>query len=70
MKKLTGLHGRWELIQEHPAVVLEMLPADAPAIAIVQHMPPGFTAAFAKRLNSLCAVNITEELTEFRLDKK
>ncbi|MBC2834132.1 chemotaxis response regulator protein-glutamate methylesterase [Gemmobacter straminiformis] len=41
-------------------VVLEMLPADAPAIAIVQHMPPGFTAAFAKRLNSLCAVNITE----------
>lgn len=41
-------------------VVLEMLPPDAPAIAIVQHMPPGFTAAFAKRLNSLCAVNITE----------
>lgn len=41
-------------------IVLEMLPADAPAIAIVQHMPPGFTAAFAKRLNTLCAVNITE----------
>ena len=41
-------------------VVLEMLPPDAPAIAIVQHMPPGFTAAFAKRLNSLCAVNVTE----------
>lgn len=41
-------------------VVLEMLPADAPAIAIVQHMPPGFTAAFAKRLNSLCAMQITE----------
>ncbi len=41
-------------------VLLEMLPADAPAIAIVQHMPPGFTAAFAKRLNSLCTVNITE----------
>ena len=41
-------------------VLLEMLPPDAPAIAIVQHMPPGFTAAFAKRLNSLCAVTITE----------
>jgi two-component system, chemotaxis family, protein-glutamate methylesterase/glutaminase len=41
-------------------IVLEALPADAPAIAIVQHMPQGFTRAFAKRLDGLCAVSITE----------
>src|ERR1700742_3222555 len=34
------------------ADVLEALPANAPGILIVQHMPAGFTAAFAKRLDS------------------
>lgn len=41
-------------------VVLEALPADAPAIVIVQHMPEGFTRAFARRLDSLCAVEVRE----------
>ncbi|MEY4982342.1 MAG: hypothetical protein RIR62_608 [Pseudomonadota bacterium] len=41
-------------------VVLEMLPPDAPAIAIVQHMPQGFTNAFAKRMNTLCAIEVVE----------
>ncbi|NBB65818.1 chemotaxis-specific protein-glutamate methyltransferase CheB [Pseudomonas sp. ODNR1LW] len=40
--------------------VLEALPANAPGIVIVQHMPAGFTAAFAKRLNSLCEVEVKE----------
>ena len=40
--------------------VLEKLPADAPAILIVQHMPENFTAAFARRLDTLCAVNVKE----------
>jgi two-component system, chemotaxis family, protein-glutamate methylesterase/glutaminase len=40
--------------------ILEALPPDAPAIAIVQHMPPGFTAAFARRLDGLCKVRVTE----------
>lgn len=40
--------------------VLEVLPADAPGILIVQHMPQGFTAAFAKRLDGLCAVDVKE----------
>ena len=40
--------------------VLEQLPATAPGIAIVQHMPEKFTAAFARRLNSLCAMDIKE----------
>jgi two-component system chemotaxis response regulator CheB len=29
-------------------------------IAIVQHMPPGFTAAFARRLNQLCNIEVRE----------
>jgi len=39
---------------------LEALPEDAPGIVIVQHMPEHFTAAFAKRLDSLCRVNVKE----------
>jgi two-component system chemotaxis response regulator CheB len=41
-------------------VVLEALPADCPPIAIVQHMPEKFTYAFAKRLDSLCAMTVKE----------
>jgi len=40
--------------------VLEALPANAPGIVIVQHMPEKFTAAFAKRLNTLCEVEVRE----------
>ena len=39
---------------------LEVLPADAPGIVIVQHMPEGFTAEFAKRLDGLCRVTVKE----------
>jgi two-component system chemotaxis response regulator CheB len=41
--------------------MLPTLPADlAVSILIVQHMPAGFTAPLAKRLNSLCAVSVCE----------
>ncbi len=40
--------------------VLEQLPADTPGIVIVQHMPEKFTAAFARRLDGLCAVTVKE----------
>ncbi|WXJ86320.1 Protein-glutamate methylesterase/protein-glutamine glutaminase [Moorella humiferrea] len=41
--------------------VLTRLPADFPiGIVIVQHMPPGFTAALARRLNELSALEIRE----------
>lgn len=40
--------------------VLQALPADAPGIVIVQHMPEKFTTSFAKRLNELCAVDVKE----------
>jgi two-component system chemotaxis response regulator CheB len=41
-------------------VVLEALPGDAPGMAIVQHMPEHFTAAFARRLNGLCRLEVKE----------
>lgn len=34
--------------------VLERLPANIPPIIITQHMPAGFTASFADRLNNIC----------------
>jgi two-component system, chemotaxis family, protein-glutamate methylesterase/glutaminase len=36
------------------------LPKTVPAIVVVQHMPEHFTAAFAKRLDSICQVAIKE----------
>jgi len=41
-------------------IFLEALPADAPGIAIVQHMPEHFTASFAQRLNQLCRIDVKE----------
>jgi len=41
-------------------VFLEMLPEDTPGIVIVQHMPEKFTAAFARRLDTLCRVTVKE----------
>lgn len=41
-------------------IFLEGLPADSPGIVVVQHMPEKFTANFAKRLDSLCAVTVKE----------
>ena len=40
--------------------IIETLPASAPGMLVVQHMPEGFTAAFAQRLNSLSAVEVKE----------
>ena len=40
--------------------VLTALPRVCPGMVIVQHMPEKFTAAFAARLDSLCAVNVRE----------
>jgi two-component system chemotaxis response regulator CheB len=40
--------------------VLMALPPDSPGVVIVQHMPEKFTAAFAKRLDGLCQVDVKE----------
>jgi two-component system chemotaxis response regulator CheB len=41
-------------------IFLQALPYDAPGIVIVQHMPQGFTSAFARRLDGLCRVAVKE----------
>jgi len=40
--------------------VLQALPSDAPGIVIVQHMPEKFTTSFARRLDSLCEMEVKE----------
>lgn len=55
--------GGTEAIRE----VLTQMPADAPAIVITQHMPPGFTTSFAARLNSLCQITVKEATQGERL---
>mgnify|MGYP000656189728 CR=1 FL=1 len=40
--------------------VLIGLPADAPAVVITQHMPPGFTKNYAARLDGLCKISVKE----------
>ena len=40
--------------------ILEELPPDAPGAVVVQHMPEGFTRAFADRLNAGCRIEVKE----------
>ena len=41
-------------------VVLAQMPATAPGIVIVQHMPEHFTTSFAQRLNEICPMQVRE----------
>lgn len=50
-------------------LVLTSLPADAPGIAITQHMPEKFTAMYAKRLDGICAMNVREARDGDRLER-
>ncbi len=50
-------------------LVLTSLPADAPGIAITQHMPEKFTAMYAQRLNGLCAMEVREAKDGDRLQR-
>lgn len=40
--------------------VLRALPSGMPPIVITQHIPAGFSAAFAQRLNQVCALRVLE----------
>lgn len=55
--------GGTEAIKE----ILVQMPADAPAIVITQHMPPGFTTSFAARLNTLCCITVKEAVDGERI---
>ena len=50
-------------------LVLTHLPADAPGIAITQHMPEKFTAMYAQRLNGICAMTVREAKEGDRLER-
>ena len=49
--------------------VLLSLPADAPGIAITQHMPEKFTAMYAARLDAICAMSVREARDGDRLER-
>jgi two-component system chemotaxis response regulator CheB len=49
--------------------VLTSLPADAPGIAITQHMPEKFTAMYAQRLAGICAMRVREAKDGDRLER-
>lgn len=55
--------GGTEAIKE----IIEVLPANAPATVITQHMPPGFTTTYAKRLDSLSRLRVVEAKGDERL---
>lgn len=40
--------------------LLVPMPADAPPLLVTQHMPAGFTASFARRLDGLCQIKVLE----------
>jgi two-component system chemotaxis response regulator CheB len=48
-------------------VFLTAMPTDCPPVVIVQHMPEGFTRAFADRLNKECAIEVEEARDGSRL---
>jgi len=48
-------------------VFLGALPVDCPPVVIVQHMPEGFTRAFADRMDKECAINVAEAVDGDRL---
>ncbi len=43
--------------------VLHRLPISVPGLVIVQHMPEHFTAAFARRLNDVCDIEVVEAVS-------
>jgi two-component system, chemotaxis family, protein-glutamate methylesterase/glutaminase len=49
--------------------LLLKLPIDTPPIAIVQHMPAYFTAAFAARLDRVCPMRVVEAADNMKLER-
>lgn len=45
---------------EATAAVLRQMPARCPGVVIVQHIPAGFSRAYADRLNTICSIEVKE----------
>lgn len=50
------------------ASVISKFGTDVPGIVIVQHMPPGFTDMYAKRLNERCKISVKEAVNGDRVE--
>jgi two-component system chemotaxis response regulator CheB len=48
--------------------VLTRLPANCPGLVIAQHIPAGFSRAFAERLNQSCAIEVREAVDGDRVE--
>ena len=57
---MTGSTGGPEVVQH----ILQRMPNTCPGILIVQQMPAGFTEMFAKRLDDMCAIAVTQAKNE------
>lgn len=57
---MAGSTGGPEVVQH----ILQRMPNTCPGILIVQQMPAGFTEMFAKRLDDMCAVTVTQAKNE------
>jgi two-component system, chemotaxis family, protein-glutamate methylesterase/glutaminase len=50
--------------------LVSRLPADCPVpVAVVLHMPPGYTAPYALKLDGVCALTVTEAVEGDRLER-
>ncbi len=49
--------------------VVKNFGTDIPGVVIVQHMPPGFTAMYAQRLNNQCKVSVKEAQTGDKVER-
>ncbi|MEA3314231.1 MAG: chemotaxis response regulator protein-glutamate methylesterase [Campylobacterota bacterium] len=61
--KIVGIGSSTGGVQTLEEIFINLLPNHSPII-VVQHMPAGFTASFATRLNSICKNSIIKEAKE------
>lgn len=50
------------------STVVSALPSNCPPVLITQHMSPGYTASFARRLNGKCAPTVIEAQEGMRIE--